>query len=80
VWCVLGAGYHTIHHTTYKHNYGAPLSWEIEGSRDMEGRQRALDSSTHISLAAFNPSPSIYPSTHLNPITSPNPPPQQAST
>jgi hypothetical protein len=20
---VLGAGYHTIHHTTYKHNYGA---------------------------------------------------------
>ncbi|MEW5300108.1 MAG: hypothetical protein WDW36_003062 [Sanguina aurantia] len=22
VWPVMGAGYHTIHHTTYKHNYG----------------------------------------------------------
>lgn len=22
VWPIMGAGYHTIHHTTYKHNYG----------------------------------------------------------
>lgn len=22
VWPVMGAGYHTIHHTTYRHNYG----------------------------------------------------------
>ncbi|XP_043698606.1 delta(7)-sterol-C5(6)-desaturase-like [Telopea speciosissima] len=22
VWLVMGAGYHTIHHTTYRHNYG----------------------------------------------------------
>lgn len=22
VWPVMGAGYHTIHHTSYKHNYG----------------------------------------------------------
>ncbi|CAL9219319.1 unnamed protein product [Arabidopsis halleri] len=22
IWPVMGAGYHTIHHTTYKHNYG----------------------------------------------------------
>ena len=22
IWPVMGVGYHTIHHTTYKHNYG----------------------------------------------------------
>lgn len=22
VWGIMGAGYHTIHHTTYRHNYG----------------------------------------------------------
>jgi sterol desaturase/sphingolipid hydroxylase (fatty acid hydroxylase superfamily) len=22
IWPVMGAGYHTIHHTTYRHNYG----------------------------------------------------------
>ena len=22
IWPIMGAGYHTIHHTTYKHNYG----------------------------------------------------------
>ncbi|KAF8096872.1 hypothetical protein N665_0299s0033 [Sinapis alba] len=22
IWLIMGAGYHTIHHTTYKHNYG----------------------------------------------------------
>lgn len=22
VWGIMGAGFHTIHHTTYKHNYG----------------------------------------------------------
>jgi lathosterol oxidase len=22
IWPMMGAGYHTIHHTTYRHNYG----------------------------------------------------------
>ncbi|ONK66714.1 uncharacterized protein A4U43_C06F11200 [Asparagus officinalis] len=22
IWPIMGAGYHTIHHTTYRHNYG----------------------------------------------------------
>ncbi|XP_009404498.2 delta(7)-sterol-C5(6)-desaturase [Musa acuminata AAA Group] len=27
VWPVMGAGYHTIHHTTYRHNYGHYTIW-----------------------------------------------------
>ncbi|KAF2585339.1 hypothetical protein F2Q70_00037852 [Brassica cretica] len=27
IWPVMGAGYHTIHHTTYKHNYGHYTIW-----------------------------------------------------
>ncbi|KAH8511295.1 hypothetical protein H0E87_008740 [Populus deltoides] len=27
LWPVMGAGYHTIHHTTYKHNYGHYTIW-----------------------------------------------------
>lgn len=27
VWPVMGAGYHTIHHTTYRHNYGHYTVW-----------------------------------------------------
>ncbi|KAG5247567.1 Delta-7-sterol-C5(6)-desaturase family protein [Salix suchowensis] len=27
LWSVMGAGYHTIHHTTYKHNYGHYTIW-----------------------------------------------------
>ncbi|CAH8388261.1 unnamed protein product [Eruca vesicaria subsp. sativa] len=27
VWPIMGAGYHTIHHTTYKHNYGHYTIW-----------------------------------------------------
>ncbi|KAK1320647.1 hypothetical protein QJS10_CPA03g00563 [Acorus calamus] len=27
IWLVMGAGYHTIHHTTYKHNYGHYTIW-----------------------------------------------------
>lgn len=26
-WPVMGAGYHTIHHTTYRHNYGHYTIW-----------------------------------------------------
>lgn len=27
IWPVMGAGYHTIHHTTYRHNYGHYTIW-----------------------------------------------------
>ncbi|KAI5559260.1 hypothetical protein BDE02_17G098000 [Populus trichocarpa] len=27
LWPIMGAGYHTIHHTTYKHNYGHYTIW-----------------------------------------------------
>ncbi|CAN6817851.1 unnamed protein product [Brassica oleracea] len=27
IWPIMGAGYHTIHHTTYKHNYGHYTIW-----------------------------------------------------
>lgn len=27
VWPIMGAGYHTIHHTTYRHNYGHYTIW-----------------------------------------------------
>ncbi|KAJ0692369.1 putative delta(7)-sterol 5(6)-desaturase [Helianthus annuus] len=27
IWPVMGAGYHTIHHTTYRHNYGHFTVW-----------------------------------------------------
>lgn len=27
LWPVMGAGYHTIHHTTYRHNYGHYTIW-----------------------------------------------------
>ncbi|KAL5745038.1 hypothetical protein ACOSP7_026184 [Xanthoceras sorbifolium] len=27
LWPVMGAGYHTIHHTTYRHNYGHYTVW-----------------------------------------------------
>ncbi|KAJ8761762.1 hypothetical protein K2173_004572 [Erythroxylum novogranatense] len=27
IWPVIGAGYHTIHHTTYRHNYGHYTIW-----------------------------------------------------
>ncbi|CAH1454696.1 unnamed protein product [Lactuca virosa] len=27
IWPVMGAGYHTIHHTTYRHNYGHYTVW-----------------------------------------------------
>ncbi|KAL1211406.1 putative Delta(7)-sterol-C5(6)-desaturase 2 [Cardamine amara subsp. amara] len=27
VWPIMGAGYHTLHHTTYKHNYGHYTIW-----------------------------------------------------
>ncbi|KAM0885503.1 hypothetical protein ACQ4PT_030293 [Festuca glaucescens] len=27
IWPVMGAGYHTIHHTTYQHNYGHYTIW-----------------------------------------------------
>lgn len=27
IWPVMGAGYHTIHHTTYRHNYGHVTIW-----------------------------------------------------
>ncbi|KAK6923539.1 Fatty acid hydroxylase [Dillenia turbinata] len=27
IWPVMGAGYHTIHHTTYRHNYGHLTIW-----------------------------------------------------
>ncbi|KAL4350778.1 hypothetical protein AHAS_Ahas10G0176000 [Arachis hypogaea] len=27
VWSIMGAGYHTIHHTTYRHNYGHYTIW-----------------------------------------------------
>ncbi|XP_068637313.1 delta(7)-sterol-C5(6)-desaturase-like [Aristolochia californica] len=27
VWPIMGAGYHTIHHTTYRHNYGHYTLW-----------------------------------------------------
>ncbi|KAE8668955.1 Delta(7)-sterol-C5(6)-desaturase [Hibiscus syriacus] len=27
LWPILGAGYHTIHHTTYRHNYGHYTIW-----------------------------------------------------
>lgn len=27
IWPVMGAGYHTIHHTTYRHNYGHFTTW-----------------------------------------------------
>ncbi|KAM3250328.1 hypothetical protein P3S67_022735 [Capsicum chacoense] len=27
IWPVMGAGYHTIHHTTYCHNYGHYTIW-----------------------------------------------------
>ena len=26
-WPVMGVGYHTIHHTTYRHNYGHYTIW-----------------------------------------------------
>ncbi|GBG73803.1 hypothetical protein CBR_g17142 [Chara braunii] len=37
VWPVMGAGYHTIHHTTYKHNYGhytIVMDWIMGTLRD----------------------------------------------
>ncbi|KAJ3694435.1 hypothetical protein LUZ60_009915 [Juncus effusus] len=39
VWPVMGAGYHTIHHTTYKHNYGhytICFDWLFNTLRDPE--------------------------------------------
>ncbi|XXG65250.1 hypothetical protein AAC387_Pa05g3002 [Persea americana] len=27
VWPIMGAGYHSIHHTTYRHNYGHYTIW-----------------------------------------------------
>ncbi|KAK6927934.1 Fatty acid hydroxylase [Dillenia turbinata] len=27
IWPIMGAGYHTIHHTTYRHNYGHYTIW-----------------------------------------------------
>lgn len=27
VWPIMGAGYHTVHHTTYRHNYGHFTIW-----------------------------------------------------
>ncbi|KAJ8761725.1 hypothetical protein K2173_004534 [Erythroxylum novogranatense] len=27
IWPIMGAGYHTIHHTTYRHNYGHYTKW-----------------------------------------------------
>lgn len=27
VWPIMGAGYHSIHHTTYRHNYGHYTVW-----------------------------------------------------
>jgi Delta7-sterol 5-desaturase len=39
VWPVMGAGYHTIHHTTYRHNYGhftVWMDWMFNTLRDPE--------------------------------------------
>lgn len=27
LWPIMGAGFHTIHHTTYRHNYGHYTVW-----------------------------------------------------
>uniref|UniRef100_A0A6M2EB01 Fatty acid hydroxylase domain-containing protein n=1 Tax=Populus davidiana TaxID=266767 RepID=A0A6M2EB01_9ROSI len=46
LWPIMGAGYHTIHHTTYKHNYGHYtiwMDWMLGTLRDPEddSRQKA---------------------------------------
>ncbi|RWW90389.1 hypothetical protein BHE74_00000496 [Ensete ventricosum] len=45
-WPVMGAGYHTIHHTTYRHNYGHYTVWmdQIFGTlRDPEEEFKKAD-------------------------------------
>lgn len=44
VWPVMGAGYHTIHHTTYRHNYGhytVWMDWLFGTLREPEDRSSA---------------------------------------
>ncbi|CAL9121977.1 delta(7)-sterol-C5(6)-desaturase-like isoform X1 [Musa acuminata AAA Group] len=46
IWPVMGAGYHTIHHTTYRHNYGHYTVWmdQIFGTlRDPEEEFKKAD-------------------------------------
>ena len=47
VWPIMGAGYHTIHHTTYKHNYGhytvgGLVGGSGRGMQKREGRGRCV--------------------------------------
>ncbi|CAK8533206.1 unnamed protein product [Lathyrus sativus] len=42
LWPIMGAGYHTIHHTTYRHNYGHYtiwMDWMFGTLRDPEDEQ-----------------------------------------
>lgn len=43
VWPVLGAGYHTIHHTTYKHNYGHYFIFMVRGGGGGAGGARGRE-------------------------------------
>lgn len=45
IWPIMGAGYHTIHHTTYRHNYGHYSIWmdwmfgTLQDPRDDESKK-----------------------------------------
>ncbi|CAM6056060.1 unnamed protein product [Sphagnum tenellum] len=44
VWGIMGAGFHTIHHTTYRHNYGHYtifMDWLFGTLREPHGRKAA---------------------------------------
>lgn len=44
IFPIMGAGYHTVHHTTYRHNYGhytILMDWVFGTLRDPEGRKES---------------------------------------
>lgn len=57
VWPVMGAGYHTIHHTTYRHNYGHYtiwMDWMFGTLRDPEEDSKKTEWSSLVLLQSYH--------------------------